>query len=884
MTKIRGAATHPVPPADMFKDVTGSGSLVDYFQVFRTARADIGLDMGANLIDLPDFPLQQDTSYLFFTYTTPVGKQSQSKTSIVIDPHDPAFLFHYDFLGAQGISITSFGFGISLKGQIPFKFKSWSDRSPINYFDQFTETFNLNENEIDWLGEEFEGFTTTFGEDPGFKAHLYYSGAQTFSAYAGKLHVEGAVFSNVDPDENGVSLFGKNGRDVSIGLAGQVNVTLNLFDIGRIVLDTESNAIISHTENEKAVYFHGYLENETTLGENGETPVNENLLKVLPVNLKGASWVEISGLIDDEDHARDFIRLYGELALDFETRFLRNLLQGNENITPLLKNFGSVVGEIRANQKGIWVQGHMTSGAACPFLRLEENGIVELFIDTSVEGPFQNDSYLKVYGRADAAFGVTVDMSLLLPLPPGTRPVRITSMAGPSGLNSSVAAGMILSRKGIFVGGMADGGIDIHSAVKLGSSITAKLSVDFSNIQNTYLSLKGDSYVRISNVDYALHSSSSSAEICLKPSKISISGGMKFALLDLYSTTFDVTGAIGLNDGLSLYCKKYERFNVLNLYEYRGYLTLNGSTGSLSVDASGNLYSKLLPACHSHVGGSFSINTNASPPQLTAGLLFSNPVDDIINCVKDILGGGCIVAGSLVTMADGTEKPIEAIKPGEYVMTTHGARKVAVNDVATAIYPFEVIWDGEPTGVTIEHGFILEDGSIAAFDVAACRQSLPGIEGICAFPPQIAQTLDSFPLTLEKSQAVYNLILEWTSDDDAYNLGYRVNGRAVTDFTHPYCQMSDQMNILARWALDHREDILHQVDPGIPMTVAEMELAVIDYSRGIVHGRKDDVTTTASAGEDCRELLHYLSTLPEREGLILWKTTTTIGRLILALE
>jgi predicted phage terminase large subunit-like protein len=57
-------------------------------------------------------------------------------------------------------------------------------------------------------------------------------------------------------------------------------------------------------------------------------------------------------------------------------------------------------------------------------------------------------------------------------------------------------------------------------------------------------------------------------------------------------------------------------------------------------------------------------------------------------------GGWCCIPGTLIAMADGTEKPIETIKTGETVLTRHGSRKVLASGIS-----------GNPSGlVTITSG------------------------------------------------------------------------------------------------------------------------------------------------------------------------------------
>lgn len=68
---------------------------------------------------------------------------------------------------------------------------------------------------------------------------------------------------------------------------------------------------------------------------------------------------------------------------------------------------------------------------------------------------------------------------------------------------------------------------------------------------------------------------------------------------------------------------------------------------------------------------------------------------------KDIMSGGCLLAGTKIQMSDGTLKAIEEIKEGDLVKTTAGDK-----EVLNAWTP-ETLEDGEPECLEIE----FEDGS-----------------------------------------------------------------------------------------------------------------------------------------------------------------------------
>lgn len=69
---------------------------------------------------------------------------------------------------------------------------------------------------------------------------------------------------------------------------------------------------------------------------------------------------------------------------------------------------------------------------------------------------------------------------------------------------------------------------------------------------------------------------------------------------------------------------------------------------------------------------------------------------------KTIVGGGCLIAGSKIKMADNTIKNIEDVRLGDIVKTLYGDQPV------TAVWDPETLADGEPECYEIE----FEDGSV----------------------------------------------------------------------------------------------------------------------------------------------------------------------------
>lgn len=68
---------------------------------------------------------------------------------------------------------------------------------------------------------------------------------------------------------------------------------------------------------------------------------------------------------------------------------------------------------------------------------------------------------------------------------------------------------------------------------------------------------------------------------------------------------------------------------------------------------------------------------------------------------KDVMGGGCVVEGTMITMFDGSLKPIEQIQVNELVTTKDGIKPV------TAIWNPDTLEEGEPEcyKITFEDGY-----------------------------------------------------------------------------------------------------------------------------------------------------------------------------------
>ena len=89
---------------------------------------------------------------------------------------------------------------------------------------------------------------------------------------------------------------------------------------------------------------------------------------------------------------------------------------------------------------------------------------------------------------------------------------------------------------------------------------------------------------------------------------------------------------------------------------------------------------------------------------------------------------GCFVAGTLITMADGTSKPIELIAAGDDVLGRHGkaSRVLGVLRPVLGDRPLYAL-NGGAAFVTASHPFLTEDGW-KAVDPDAARAEVPDLE------------------------------------------------------------------------------------------------------------------------------------------------------------
>jgi hypothetical protein len=134
--------------------------------------------------------------------------------------------------------------------------------------------------------------------------------------------------------------------------------------------------------------------------------------------------------------------------------------------------------------------------------------------------------------------------------------------------------------------------------------------------------------------------------------------------------------------------------------------------------------SDVTPPVHSVVPDLFP---EASPPQPPAHSVVEDlsPVDYEPPENRVLVGGSCFTAGTQVLMADGSVRPIEAVRPGERVRGRDGSvngvtgvERVRLGD--RLLYGF----DGGPPFVTAEHPFLTAQGW-KAIDPRSTRRESP---------------------------------------------------------------------------------------------------------------------------------------------------------------
>ena len=129
-------------------------------------------------------------------------------------------------------------------------------------------------------------------------------------------------------------------------------------------------------------------------------------------------------------------------------------------------------------------------------------------------------------------------------------------------------------------------------------------------------------------------------------------------------------------------------------------------------------------------GASNTCGCTSQPQSVTCGGRCGMETD---NCGRQVdcgtcTGGGCFIAGTQVTMANGSDKPIELVEPGDRVLGRGGK----INRVRSILYPMLgdrqlYALNGGTAFVTASHPFLTTDGW-KAVDPDAAREEVPGLD------------------------------------------------------------------------------------------------------------------------------------------------------------
>ncbi|MBU0990847.1 MAG: hypothetical protein KJ737_00010 [Proteobacteria bacterium] len=125
---------------------------------------------------------------------------------------------------------------------------------------------------------------------------------------------------------------------------------------------------------------------------------------------------------------------------------------------------------------------------------------------------------------------------------------------------------------------------------------------------------------------------SNSAAMHLQPGHVSLSGKLKFNIIDVSDIIFDVEGGISPSIGLYVECDKYDYLS-LGIASYSGWLNLYASANGISIVAKGNLCSDI---CCFETNAALGINTSVTPPQINIKEPFSGFFNSILSCLNNI--------------------------------------------------------------------------------------------------------------------------------------------------------------------------------------------------------------------------------------------------------
>jgi len=252
----------------------------------------MGYDFGADISENYDVgvPLQDDTKYLYFTFSTGasiaigdvelgIATSQYGGAAMVLDPTDPMFGFYGDLDKFSTIgSVEGIGMGFSLGGNIPY--------AP----------------DADWfLEENSEEFTAL----TNFDGHLYMMGTVPLGTLP--LSLDGNVTIDVDPDDDGDTVFTNPAEGAQLGFNGTLNYSFPFEDDLAEVISLDltvgnASAGITLGKSEQGGFFSGELQNPSEL-----------LPSEIPVSLPDVELV-VAGAMYSEAFSESFFEIRGEMT------------------------------------------------------------------------------------------------------------------------------------------------------------------------------------------------------------------------------------------------------------------------------------------------------------------------------------------------------------------------------------------------------------------------------------------------------------------------------------------------------------------------------------------------------------------------------------------
>ena len=221
--RVTGRAAVPLPDLGVLAGL----------EVEDLVSAEIGLDYGVNLEHL-EAPLQKDRRYLYFDFSAglsaSLGPISMSaggaSATVVLDPADPMFYVSGGLLGLAAIGpIEDVGIGMSAQGLLAFE--------PVRPL----ERANI---------------------DAAFDGHLYLGGTVPVGRLP--LSIDGEVVVNVDPDEDGATIFNDASADFVLGGNGVLSFGVEFLEFFEFGFELgKATAVAKVTDSESYAFFSGEL-------------------------------------------------------------------------------------------------------------------------------------------------------------------------------------------------------------------------------------------------------------------------------------------------------------------------------------------------------------------------------------------------------------------------------------------------------------------------------------------------------------------------------------------------------------------------------------------------------------------------------------------------